>query len=81
MGENDVLSRIRELVEEEHALRRRTQAGQLDVAEEQARLARVEESLDQCWDLLRQRRALQVAGQNADDAGVRPTDEVERYLQ
>jgi hypothetical protein len=81
MGENDVLSRIRELVEEEHALRRRTQAGELDGAEEQTRLARLEESLDQCWDLLRQRRALQVAGQNADDAGVRPISDVEGYLQ
>jgi hypothetical protein len=37
--------------------------------------------LDRCWDLLRQRRARRSAGEDPDDAQVRPTDVVEGYLQ
>jgi len=41
----------------------------------------VEESLDQCWDLLRQRRAKKDSGENPDDAEARPISEVEGYRQ
>ena len=44
-------------------------------------LRRIEEQLDQCWDLLRQRRARLDAGENPDDATVRPVGEVEGYKQ
>jgi hypothetical protein len=37
--------------------------------------------LDQCWDLLRQRRARRSAGQDPDDTSLRGADTVERYLQ
>jgi hypothetical protein len=38
-------------------------------------------SLDQCWDLLRQRRALREAGLDPDAAAARPIDVVEHYEQ
>ena len=43
-------------------------------------LARIEVELDQCWELLRQRRALREAGGDPREAQVRPPDEVEGYL-
>ena len=54
MNDQDILTHIQALVEEEHSLREGAGDGQ---APDQARLKYVEESLDQCWDLLRQRRA------------------------
>src|SRR3712207_8929155 len=48
---------------------------------QQARLHEVEVQLDQCWDLLRQRRARRNAGQDPDIAAVRPEGTVEGYLQ
>ncbi|MEV5840579.1 DUF2630 family protein [Streptomyces sp. NPDC051985] len=45
-----------------------------------ARLARLESELDQCWDLLRQRRARVEAGQDVTGARVRPASEAEGYL-
>ena len=45
------------------------------------RLAHIEETLDQCWDLLRQRRALREFGRDPDDATVREVDVVEDYEQ
>jgi hypothetical protein len=41
----------------------------------------LEESLDQCWDLLRRRRAARQSGGDPDRAGVRSVTEVEKYLQ
>ena len=81
MQENQIITRVDELVAEEHSLRQRLAAGELTAAEEHERLKRVEEELDQCWDLLRQRRAKRDAGQNPDDATPRPVSEVESYLQ
>ena len=78
--ERDVLRHIRELVDAEHALRRRLSQGELTTEEEHAALTTLEQQLDQCWDLLRQRRARAAAGQDPDDAQVRPVDEVEGYL-
>lgn len=73
--EQDVLHRIRNLVDEERELRSRP-----DHAEHRDRLQNLEVQLDQCWDLLRQRRALQEAGRDPEGARVRPTGEVEGYL-
>ena len=81
MTEKDILARVHELVEREHDLRGKTEAGELDAAEERRELQAVEEALDQCWDLLRQRRARKSAGQPVDEAQARPVSEVEHYLQ
>jgi Rad3-related DNA helicase len=78
--ERDVLERIRELVDAEHTLRRRLSQGEVTTEEEQAQLTTLEQQLDQCWDLLRQRRARAAAGQDPEDVHVRPIDEVEGYL-
>ncbi|MFG2077080.1 Protein of unknown function [Nonomuraea maritima] len=78
MDEQRILQRIHDLVEEEHGLRaERESAGQ----EQQARLTHLEETLDQCWDLLRRRRARQAAGMDPDDAQAAPVAQVEKYLQ
>jgi phage protein D len=81
VDEKAILGTIHELVAEEHALRARVQAGQLSTDEEHARLRQVEESLDQCWDLLRRRRAAKEFGTNPDEVAPRPVNEVEEYLQ
>ncbi|SEG93195.1 Protein of unknown function [Thermomonospora echinospora] len=81
MDERDILVRIGELVEEERRLRDLHERGELNQAEEQRRLMRLEVALDQFWDLLRQRRAKDRAGEDPDEADVRPPGEVEGYLQ
>ena len=80
MDDRQVLDRIGALVEEEHTLESQAIGEGLD-QHEQARLHEVEVQLDQCWDLLRQRRARRNAGQDPDSAGVRPGGTVEGYLQ
>ena len=79
--QDDVHARIKELVDAEHELRRKVEAGELDPGTEQQRLAQLEATLDQCWDLLRQRRALIENGQSPDLARVNPPSQVEGYLQ
>ncbi|MGO8962413.1 DUF2630 family protein [Mycobacterium sp.] len=79
-ADNDALSRIHDLVAEEKALRQQLQHGEISESEEHERLRRLETQLDQCWDLLRQRRALRETGGDPSDAAVRPADEVEGYL-
>ena len=81
MNEHDILVRVRTLVDEEHSLRDRVQSGELAPEQEQAELRRLEEALDQCWDLLRQRRARREFHQNPDGAQQRPVREVEGYTQ
>jgi hypothetical protein len=81
MDDKTVLGRIDELVAEEHRLRDLRQSGQLSTEEEQARLRQVEESLDQCWDLLRRRRAAREQGGNPDAEQPRDKNTVETYLQ
>ncbi|AKK29312.1 DUF2630 family protein [Mycobacterium sp. EPa45] len=78
--DNDTLSRIHDLVAQERELRERVVQGQLDPSEEHKRLRAIETELDQCWDLLRQRRALRETGGDPSQASVRPGDEVEGYL-
>ncbi len=75
-----VLAHIQRLVEEEHQLFERGEHGSVEDADLQ-RLTKVQVELDQCWDLLRQRRALRGAGQDPDMAQVRPPQIVENYEQ
>jgi len=72
MVDQDILTRIRDLVDEEHTLR----DGE---ARDPDRLRQLEEQLDQCWDLLRQRRAKREFDQPESEARVRPTEVVEHY--
>jgi hypothetical protein len=81
MNDGDILARIHGLIEEEHRLRERLRSGEVTSAEENARIRELEVALDQCWDLLRQRRARRGAGQDPDEATVRPAREVENYRQ
>jgi hypothetical protein len=77
-AENDIMATIRGLIDEEHALR--SAPGGLD-PQERSRIKEVEEALDQCWDLLRQRRARSEFGQDPDEAEPRAVSEVENYRQ
>lgn len=79
MNDQDILARIQALVDEEHELR--DPAPGEGVEDRQTRLRRVAEELDQCWDLLRQRRAKQDAGESPQEAEARPIDQVEGYRQ
>jgi hypothetical protein len=81
MDDHEILTNIQAYVSEEHLLREQHAKGELSGPEERARLARLEVALDQCWDLLRQRRARQAAGEDPGQAQARPAGEVEGYLQ
>ena len=81
MDDKNVLDRIHGLVDEEHKLRQQLSQGKISSTEEHARLQELEVALDQCWDLLRRRRALRDAGGDPDQADARPETTVERYLQ
>jgi hypothetical protein len=81
VDDREILDRVRALVDEEHTLRSELGAGEIGPDEEHARLRELEEALDQCWDLLRQRRARQGVGQDPDEATPRSTGQVEGYLQ
>ncbi len=74
--EAGVLNHIEQLVAEEHRL---YDKGALDDSEAR-RLAALQVELDQCWDLLRQRRALRETGRDASEAQVRPPGVVEKYV-
>lgn len=80
MNDDEIRSNIDELVSEERDLRAQHQLEPLDEARA-ARLRQLEESLDQCWDLLRQRRARREFGFDPDDVEVRDANVVERYRQ
>ena len=81
MEERQILSQIKSLVDQEHQLRMRLRDGDVSSQQEHDQLGQLEAALDQCWDLLRQRRAKREFGQNVDEARVRDADEVESYLQ
>lgn len=74
MNEQSILEHVHRLVEEERALRQASPG-----AEAGERLAHLEQELDQCWDLLRQRRAKREFGDDPEQAQPRDTDTVERY--
>ncbi|MEN3319211.1 MAG: hypothetical protein V7643_2612 [Mycobacterium sp.] len=78
--DRDILDQVNNLVAEEQELRAKLQNREIDESEEHQRLRAVEVALDQCWDLLRQRRALRETGGDPREARVRPPGEVEGYL-
>ena len=61
MADEDVLSSINELATEEHELFQKEARGEANDADRD-RLKDLEVRLDQCWDLLHQRRARRAAG-------------------
>jgi len=71
-----VLAHIQRLVAEEHKLFERAEL----TPEENHRLAALQVELDQCWDLLRQRRALREFGGDPAEAHVRDADVVKKYI-
>jgi hypothetical protein len=77
----DVIRNIDELVEREHALRAQHSAGEGLSDDERAELDRLEVQLDQCWDLLRRRRARRDLGEDPDATPLRDADTVEHYQQ
>jgi len=70
--DEDIFTRIKALVDEEHSL---SGSGSAE------RRQHLEEQLDQCWDLLRQRQARREFGGDPAAAQARPVGEVEGYLQ
>jgi Protein of unknown function (DUF2630) len=80
MDDSQVHGTIEQLVAEEHELWERESAGTATDGDRQ-RLRELKVSLDQCWDLLRQRRALREAGLDPDAADLRRAEVVERYEQ
>ena len=85
MDDEAIQARIDALEQEERRLRSdeeaSAEAGRTDaVSIDAGRLAAIKVELDQLWDLLRQRRALRSAGRNPDDARLRDSETVERYL-
>jgi Protein of unknown function (DUF2630) len=76
-SDRPVLKHIERLVKEEHGL---YEQGKLSDGDRQ-RLRKLEVELDQCWDLLRQRRARREFGGDPDNARIRPPEIVENYEQ
>jgi hypothetical protein len=81
MDDKEIMGRISELIDTEHQLRTQLAQGELTSEQERERLRSTEEALDQCWDLLRQRRAKRQYGESPDGAEARPVSEVEGYQQ
>jgi len=80
MDDKEILKHIQELVNEEHHLLQLEEEGKIQ-GDQRQRVKDLEVGLDQCWDLLRQRRARRQAGLNPDDAQVRDPNIVENYRQ
>jgi hypothetical protein len=78
MNDTSIIQQIGRLVDEEHELAR-TSDGLSPIRTDRRREIEIE--LDQCWDLLRQRRARRSAGGDPADAAVRPASVVENYRQ
>jgi hypothetical protein len=76
----DIVHRITALADEEHKLER-SHVGTPLSADELERMRAVEIALDQCWDLLRQRRARRQAGEDPDEATARSESTVEGYKE
>jgi hypothetical protein len=79
MEESDLLGSIRQMVDDEHRIRAEVERGETDADAARARLTDLQESLDQCWDLLRQRRAKLEFHEDPDQAELRPKEVVEKY--
>jgi hypothetical protein len=80
MDDPQIHGTIEQLVAEEHELWQRESGGTAS-DDDRRRLESVRVSLDQCWDLLRQRRARRDAGLDPEQAGLRSPEVVERYEQ
>lgn len=80
MKDTEILERIGSLVDLEHSLRSRREAGDGD-ADDHRKLEELEATLDQCWDLLRQRRARREFGEDPESAAARPPGVVRGYQQ
>jgi hypothetical protein len=80
MDDSQIHGTIEQLVAEEHELWTREGAGEA-TDDDRRRLQQLRVSLDQCWDLLRQRRALREFGLDDDAAEARPASVVENYEQ
>ena len=80
IDDSQIHGTIEQLVAEEHELWQREGSGTAS-EDDRRRLQALKVSLDQCWDLLRQRRALGESGRDADDAAVRRPEVVEGYEQ
>lgn len=80
MDDQQIHGTIEQLVEEEHELWERESAGTAD-DDDRRKLQQLRVSLDQCWDLLRQRRALREAGLDESTATARDVEVVEGYEQ
>lgn len=78
MEDQQVIERINEIAHEEHQLWEREGRGEITETERE-RLRELAVTLDQCWDLLHQRRARRAAGQDPDDTSVRDARTVEGY--
>jgi hypothetical protein len=78
MDDQQVIGRINEIAHQEHELWEREGRGEATDAERE-RLRELGVTLDQCWDLLHQRRARRAAGQDPDDTSVRDARTVEGY--
>jgi hypothetical protein len=75
--DKSVLGHIDGLVKEEEGLYAKSEL----TDDDRGRLTEIKVELDQCWDLLRQRRALREFGGDPDNAKVRPAKVVEEYEQ
>jgi hypothetical protein len=80
VNDRQIHGSIDRMVDEEHQLWQREAAGEATDADRQ-RLEELRVSLDQCWDLLRQRRARREAGRTPEGTALRPPEVVERYEQ
>jgi hypothetical protein len=80
MDDEQIHATIEQLVAEEHVLWEREAAGSAS-DDDRRRMRALSVSLDQSWDLLRQRRALREAGRDPDEADVRRPEVVEGYEQ
>jgi len=80
MDDPQIHGTIEQLVAEEHELWERESGGSASDSDRR-RLQELKVSLDQCWDLLRQRRALRDSGHDADAAEMRRAEVVEHYEQ
>ena len=81
MDDAEILDRIHQIVDKERELRQHLAEDPDDARDTRSRMRALEESLDQCWDLLRQRRAREEFGEDPAGAEARPVAEVEGYLQ
>ncbi|MFF9896941.1 DUF2630 family protein [Streptomyces longispororuber] len=79
MDQQQILARITEMVDAEKTLRESLATGAIDEATERARLGDLERELDQCWELLRRRRAKDSSGGDPALVRLRPAPRVESY--